>query len=52
MLNRADAFLDDEAFFGDREVDAAADLFAGQAIVIAVGIEAKEREAKAIFAAG
>ncbi len=52
MLHGTKAFLDNETFLGDAEIDAATGLFASEAEIIALGIIAEEREVKAIFAPG
>ena len=52
MRNRADRFFDQQTRFGPRQIDAASALFAGCAIVVADGVEAEQRQSKAVLAAG
>ena len=52
MRHRAHGLLQDQALFGHGQVDAAIAQLAGEAEVIALGIEAEQREAEAVLAAG
>ena len=51
VLHRADRLLQQRAVGGDGQVDAPADHLAGQAVMVALGIEAEERDPEAVLAA-
>ena len=51
VLHAAGGFFEEEAVVGEGEIDAATDLFARDAVVIAIGIEAEHGEAEAVLAA-
>src|SRR5438445_9241101 len=49
---RSQAFLHDQAFLGNSQINAPPNLFARQPIIIPVRIEAEKRQPKTILAAG
>ena len=51
VLHRAQAFPHDQALLGEREVDAPANLFAREPVIIAIRVEAEQREVEAVLAA-
>ena len=52
VLHRADGLLEQGAVRGDRQVDPPADHLAGQPVMVALGVEAEERDPEAVLAAG
>jgi hypothetical protein len=50
--NGSDGLGEEQRLLGQGEIDPAAGVFAGQAEVVALGIEAEQREVEAVLAAG